>query len=129
MFWISARLFPNSKKKGKTFQLPLTFLSCVYCTKGKSFRSLFSTWKKKNKVGLGPRAPRNRRPGEVSSFQPEEGTEAEGEHAGGRSVDVSAHGEVDEDEDVELDEDGDAEEDGIQDEAGQAQPPVQGPLV
>lgn len=45
------------------------------------------------------------------------------------SVDVSAHGEVDEDEDIELDEDGDAEEDGVQDEAGQAQPPVQGPLV
>lgn len=40
--------------------------------------------------------------------------------AGGRSVDVSAHGEVDEDEDVELDEDGEAEEDGVQDEAGQA---------
>lgn len=93
------------------------------------FEVYFLLEKNKNKVGLGPRAPRNRRPGEVSSFQPEEGTEAEGEHAGGRSVDVSAHGEVDEDEDVELDEDGDAEEDSVQDEAGQAQPPVQGPLV
>lgn len=84
---------------------------------------------KQNKVGLGPRAPRNRRPGEVSSCQGEEGAEAEGEHAGGRSVDVSAHGEVDEDEDVELDEDGEAEEDGVEDEAGQAEPPIQGPLV
>lgn len=44
-------------------------------------------------------------------------------------MDVSAHGEVDEDEDVELDEDGEAEEDGVQHEAGQAQPPVQRPLV
>lgn len=37
---------------------------------------------------------------------------------GGRSVDVSAHGEVDKDEDVELDEDREAQKDGIQDEAG-----------
>lgn len=44
-------------------------------------------------------------------------------------MDVSAHGEVDEDEDVELDEDGEAEEDGVHDEAGQAQPPVQSPFV
>lgn len=44
-------------------------------------------------------------------------------------MDVSAHGQVDEDEDVELDEDGEAEEDGVQDEADQAQPPVQGPFV
>ena len=36
------------------------------------------------------------------------------------SVDVSTHGQVDEDEDVELDEDGDAEKDGVQDDAGQA---------
>lgn len=44
-------------------------------------------------------------------------------------MDVSAHGEVDEDEDVELDEDGEAEEDGVEDKAGQAEPPIQGPLV
>lgn len=44
-------------------------------------------------------------------------------------MDISAHGEVDEDEDVELDEDGEAEEDGVQDEAGQAQSPVQSPFV
>lgn len=44
-------------------------------------------------------------------------------------MDVSAHGKVDEDKDVELDEDGEAEKDGVQDEAGQAQSPVQSPLV
>lgn len=44
-------------------------------------------------------------------------------------MDVSAHGEVDEDEDVELDEDGEAQKDGVQDEAGQAQSPVQSPFV
>lgn len=33
------------------------------------------------------------------------------------SVDVSAHGEVDEDEDVEFDQDGEREEDGVKDEA------------
>lgn len=44
-------------------------------------------------------------------------------------MDVSAHGEVDEDEDVEFDEDGETEEDGIQDEAGQTQSPVQSPFV
>lgn len=44
-------------------------------------------------------------------------------------MDVSAHGKVDEDKDVELDEDGEGEEDGVQDEAGQAQPPVQSPFV
>lgn len=47
----------------------------------------------------------------------------------GRSVDVSAHGEVDEDEDVEFDEDGETEEDGVQDEASQTQSPVQSPFV
>lgn len=44
-------------------------------------------------------------------------------------MDVSTHGQVDEDEDVELDEDGDAEKDGVQDDAGQAQSPVQSPFV
>lgn len=44
-------------------------------------------------------------------------------------MDVSAHGEVDEEEDVEFDEDGETEEDGIQNEAGQTQPPVQSPFV
>lgn len=44
-------------------------------------------------------------------------------------MDVSAHGEVDEDEDVEFDEDGEREEDGVQDEARQAQSPVQSPFV
>lgn len=44
-------------------------------------------------------------------------------------MDVSARREVDEDEDVELDEDGEAEKDGVQDEAGQAESPVQGPFV
>lgn len=44
-------------------------------------------------------------------------------------MDVSAHGEVDENEDVELDEDRKAEKYGIHDEAGQAQPPVQSPFV
>lgn len=44
-------------------------------------------------------------------------------------MDVSAHGEVDEDEDVEFDEDGETEEDGVQDEASQTQSPVQSPLV
>lgn len=63
--------------------------------------------------------------------QPEEELEEEEEEkekAGG-SVDVSAHGEVDESENVELDEDGEGEKDGVQDEAGQAQSPVQSPLV
>lgn len=45
------------------------------------------------------------------------------------SVDVSAHGEVDEDEYVEFDEDGEREEDGVQDEASQTQSPVQSPFV
>lgn len=45
------------------------------------------------------------------------------------SVDVSAHGEVDEDEDVEFDEDGETEEDGVQDETSQTQSPVQSPFV
>lgn len=49
--------------------------------------------------------------------------------AGGRSVDVSAHGEVDEDKDIELDEDGEAQEDGVQDEAGQPQLPIKSPFV
>lgn len=71
----------------------------------------------------------NWRPGEVSSFAKRKKQKQRGEHGGGRSVDVSAHGKVDEDEDVELDEDGEAEEDGVQDEAGQAQPPVQSPFV
>ena len=44
-------------------------------------------------------------------------------------MDVSAHRKVDEDEDIELDEDGEAEKDGVQDEAGQAQSPVQSPFV
>lgn len=44
-------------------------------------------------------------------------------------MDVSAHGEVDEDKDVKLDEDGEAQENGVEEEAGQAQPPVQCPLV
>lgn len=35
-------------------------------------------------------------------------------------MDVSAHGEVDEDEDVELDQYGDAQKDGIHDQADQA---------
>lgn len=46
-----------------------------------------------------------------------------------RSVDVSAHGEVDKDEDVEFDKDGKTEEDGVQDEASQTQSPVQSPFV
>lgn len=58
----------------------------------------------------------------------EEEEEEEEEKAGG-SVDVSAHGEVDESENVELDEDGEGQKDGVQDEAGQAQSPVQSPLV
>lgn len=45
------------------------------------------------------------------------------------SVDVSAHREVDKDEDVKLDENGEAQEDGIYDETGEAQSPVQSPLV
>lgn len=45
------------------------------------------------------------------------------------SVDVAAHGQVDEDEDVELDEDGEAQEDGVHEQADQAQPLVQSPLV
>lgn len=44
-------------------------------------------------------------------------------------MDVSAHGEVDEDEDVEFDEDGETEEDGVQDDASQTQSPVQSPFV
>lgn len=46
-----------------------------------------------------------------------------------RSVDVAAHGEVDENEHVELDEDGEAEEHGVHEQADQAQSLVQGPLV
>lgn len=46
-----------------------------------------------------------------------------------RSVDVSAHREVYEDEDVEFDEDGEREEDGVEDEASQTQSPVQSPFV
>lgn len=45
------------------------------------------------------------------------------------SVDVSAHGEVDEDEDVEFNKDGETEQDGVQDEASQTQSPVQSPFV
>lgn len=44
-------------------------------------------------------------------------------------MDVSAHREVDEDEDVEFDEDGEREEDGVEDEASQTQSPVQSPFV
>lgn len=64
--------------------------------------------------------------------QPEEELveeEEEEEEKAGGSVDVSAHGEVDESENVELDEDGEGQKDGVQDEAGQAQSPVQSPLV
>lgn len=44
-------------------------------------------------------------------------------------MDVSARRKVDKYEDIELDEDGEAEKDGVQDEAGQAQSPVQSPFV
>lgn len=44
-------------------------------------------------------------------------------------MDVSAHRKVDEDEDVELNEDGEAQKDSVQDDAGQAQSPVQSPFV
>lgn len=44
-------------------------------------------------------------------------------------MDVSAHGEVDEDKDIELDEDGEAQKDGVHDEAGQPQLPIKSPFV
>ena len=44
-------------------------------------------------------------------------------------MDVSAHGQVDEDEDVELDEYGEAEEHGVEEQADQPQSSVQGPFV
>lgn len=46
-----------------------------------------------------------------------------------RSVNVSAHRKVDEDEDIELDEDGEAQKDGVHKKARQAQSLVQGPFV
>ena len=54
----------------------------------------------------------------------------EGEEGGrGRSVDVSAHGQVDEHEHVELDEYGEAEENGVEKQADYPQSPVQDPFV
>ena len=59
-------------------------------------------------------APKNWKPGEVSSVSQRK---KQKKKRSGRSVDVLAHGKVDEDEDVELDENGEAEKDGVHDEA------------
>lgn len=104
-------------QKPKPLQSPI---SCVYCTKDKSYRALFFIFEEGRTQFQGPTKLEARL--RYPPLPPARGGRRGG--GGGRSVDVSAHRKVDKDEDVELNEDGEAEEDGVHEQASQAQSPV-----